>query len=121
MPVFATKSTFERLRLKNKNIVKVDVESEEFEAEYSRQMRLFANYKWTLASIPNGVILTYLIPSRYPMTIRGSVGYFVVLLGWYGHKRASHNRTVDVFKKRLIMNHYEKTVEPDPLERERAK
>ena len=120
MPVFATKSTFERLRLKNKNIVKIDVESEEFEKEYSRQMRLFQNYKWTLASIPNGIILTYLIPKRYPMTIRGTIGYMVCLLGWYGHQRAAHNRTVRMFKKQMIMDHMENTDLSD-AEREKAK
>ena len=120
MPVFATKSSFERLRLKNKNVVKVDVDSEQFQTEYLRQMRLFTNYKWTLASVPNGVILTYLIPSRYPMLIRGCVGYGVVMLGWWGQQRASHNRTVDVFKKGMIMKHYESTSNPDPKERQKA-
>eukprot|EP01083_Nonionella_stella_P037337 101761_1 len=121
MPVFATKSTFERLRLKNKNIVKIDVESEEFEKEYHHQMRLFKNYKWTLAAIPNGLILTYLIPSRYPMTIRGTVGFCVVMLGWWGQQRAAHNRSVDAFKKRLIMDHYESTSNPDTAQKQKAK
>eukprot|EP00485_Elphidium_margaritaceum_P022257 CAMPEP_0202713930 /NCGR_PEP_ID=MMETSP1385-20130828/61635_1 /ASSEMBLY_ACC=CAM_ASM_000861 /TAXON_ID=933848 /ORGANISM="Elphidium margaritaceum" /LENGTH=66 /DNA_ID=CAMNT_0049374477 /DNA_START=37 /DNA_END=234 /DNA_ORIENTATION=- len=66
MPVFATKSTFERLRLKNKNVVKVDVDAQEFQTEYKRQLWLFTNYKWTLGSIPNGMFVTYLLPKRFP-------------------------------------------------------
>lgn len=83
-------------------------------------MRLFKNYKWTLAAIPNGMILTYLIPSRYPLTIRGSVGYCVVMLGWWGHKRAAHNRTVANFKKRMIMDHFDQS-EVDQESKEKAR
>ena len=54
------------------------------------------------------------------MTIRACLGYGVVMLGWWGHQRAAHNRTVDVFKKQMIMDHYESTSNPDPAQKEKA-
>ena len=84
-------------------------------------MREWKNYKWTLAGIPNGIFLCYLIPSRYPMTIRGTIGYLAPMMGWWGHKRAAHNRTVDIFKKQMIIDHYESTANPDPIQKEKAR
>jgi len=118
MPVFATKSTFERLRLKNKNVVKVDVDAQEFQTEYKRQLWLFTNYKWTLGSIPNGMFVTYLLPKRFPIILRGSVGYAVLALGYWGHRRGAHNRTVELFKKKMIMQHVDTSSEIDSREKE---
>ena len=67
------------------------------------------------------MILTYLIPSRYPLTIRGSVGYLVLMLGYWGHSRATHNRTVQHFKKQMIMEHFEKDSTLDEAAKEKAR
>ena len=70
------------------------------------QYRRFTNYKYFAFSVPNAVVIAWLLPHRYPVTLRSIVGYASIGFGAYFTHRNARKSAITNMKTKLVLDHY---------------